>query len=120
MKRRRRAIRRKNPQLVTLLANPNGATRAQVAAAIAASKRFHGVAPKKLRTVQGSGPPLVALGDMQAIEYRPTRGHRRGPAFRHKFGRGAVLAATADGKELVVIPANGKPFRVDWERGIVG
>lgn len=111
---KRRAKKRRNPDLLTLT-NPKGR-----AAAAAAFERFHRTAPKAIRKLAGKGESLVALGDLLEVVYRPTRGQRRGPAFVHKFGRGAVLAATADGLELVIVPGKGKPFRVDWERGIVG
>lgn len=89
-------------------------------AAVAAYEAFHEVAPRKVRSVNvpGSGD-LVALGDLVEIVYRPTRGARRGPAFVHKFGAGAVVAASPDGTELVLVPGR-RPFRVDWRRGIIG
>lgn len=88
--------------------------------ALAAFRTFHEVDPKEIveRSIPAVRGDLVALGDLVAICYRPTRGWRRGPAFEHRFGRGAILAATADGKALVLIPGP-KPFRVDWRRGIV-
>lgn len=113
MKRKRKRSRG-NPDLITLSANPSSA------AAAAAFEKFHRTKPKSIRQLGGKGPSLIALGDLLEVVYRPTRGVRRGPAFVHKFGRGAVLAATADGRELVCVPGKGKPFRVDWERGIVG
>lgn len=90
------------------------------AAAVEAFQRFHETAPRRVVQVKvpGSGD-LVALGDLVEIVYRPTRGARRGPAFVHKFGVGAILAASVDGRELVLVPGR-RPFRVDWERGIVG
>ena len=89
-------------------------------AAVVAYEAFHEVKPHKVRTVNvaGSGD-LVALGDLVEIVYRPTRGARRGPAFVHKFGAGAVVAASPDGSELVLVPGR-RPFRVDWHRGIIG
>jgi hypothetical protein len=107
---------RKNPHLMTL-SNP---ARGDAAAAARAYERFHRTKPKSVRVLGGKGRTLVALGDLLEVIYRPTRGARRGPAFVHKFGQGAVLAATADGAELVLVPAPGRPFRVDWDRGIVG
>lgn len=122
---------RRNAQLLTLY---NPATRAQVAqllrspawrarlaAAAKAYREFHGVDPRELRIVPG-GPDraLVAMGDLREVVYRPTRGARRGPAFFHKFGKGAVLAATVDGRDLVNVPGEGRPFVVKWDRGIVG
>jgi hypothetical protein len=105
---------RRNPSLLTLT-NPG-----DLAAARRAFRRFHHVDPKRVRKVPGSGPPLIALGMLREVVYQPTRGARKGPAFVHKFGKGATLASTADGKTLLVIPATGKPFRVDWSRGIIG
>lgn len=89
-------------------------------AAVVAYEAFHEAAPHKVRSVNvaGSGD-LVALGDLVEIVYRPTRGARRGPAFVHKFGAGAVVAASPDGTELVLVPGR-RPFRVDWHRGIIG
>jgi len=115
MKRRRKAKRR-NPDLL-VLTNPN-----TVAEAKAAYRRFHGIDCKRtrqLQTVPGV-QALVALGDLKEIVYKPTKGARRGPAFVHKFGAGAVLAATPDGKHVYLVPAAGRPFRVDFERGIIG
>lgn len=117
--RRPAAKRRRNPELVTigLAGNPS---RAPSAAALAAFRRFHDADPSGLRDLGPGMPDLVALGDLQAIVYRPTRSVRSGPAFEHQFGRGAILAATVDGRRLFCLPAKGKPFRVDWERGIIG
>lgn len=98
-------------------ANPSSAA---MAAALRAYREFHGVEPQKQRQVAGSAPVLVALGQLREVVYQPTRGDRKGPAFFHRFGRGAWLAATPDGKSLVLVPAAGKPFRVKWDRGIVG
>lgn len=124
MKRRRRRAaapkrRRRNPELVTigLAGNPS---RAPSAAAIAAFRRFHQADPSGLRELGPGMPDLIALGDLKAIVYRPTRSARSGPAFEHQFGRGAILAATVDGKRLFCLPAKGKPFHVDWNRGIIG
>lgn len=105
--------RRANPSLMTLT-NPVPSD------ALAAYRKFHRRAPTGVRKLGGKGPALVALGDLVEIVYKPTKGARRGPAFVHKFNAGAVLAATPDGRELVLLPSPRKPFRVDWERGIVG
>lgn len=113
-----RAQRRANPKLLTMVANPS--KRQPSAAAIAAFREFHETDPKAIRQIPGKGPDLIALGDLVEIVYRPTRGARRGPAFVHKFGRGAVLAATVDGQQLVLLPSPRKPFRVKWDRGIIG
>lgn len=112
----RKGKRARNPLLVTL-SNPTAASEAK---ALAAFRRFHRAEPSGVRDLGGKGPVLVALGDLVEVVYRPTRGARRGPAFVHRFGRGGVLAATADGRELVLIPSATRPFRVDWARGIVG
>jgi len=112
MKRRRK----RNPDLL-VIGNPVG--RGGQAAA-EAYKRFHGRAPDRVRNLGGKGPALVALGDLVEVVYRPTRGARRGAAYVHKFGAGAVLAATPDGRELVIVPGRARPFVVDWEQGIVG
>ena len=112
-----RKRRRRNPELVQLL-NPHGG--GSLEAAKRAYLEFHGVEPKKVRKLPPGFPNLVAVGDLREITYRPTRGARRGPAFVHTFARGAVLAATPDGKQLVLLPHGKKPFRVDWDQGIVG
>lgn len=114
--RRRRRRRRRNPSLMTLT---NPAPR-DAAAADAAYRKFHGVAPRRRRKLGGKGPTLIALGDLIEIVYQPRRGARKGPAYVHKFARGAVVAATVDGRELVLLPSPKRPYRVDWERGIVG
>lgn len=112
------AARRCNPTLMTL-SNPYH-TGNTMDAARQAYETFHEMAPQKTRDLGGDGPPLVALGELIEVVYKPTRGARRGPAFVHEFARGAVLAATPDGRELVLLPSPKKPFRVDWQRGIVG
>lgn len=112
--------KRRNPHLLTLT-NPAPKKAAKnVAAAARAYREFHGIEPKKVRKLGGEGEALVALGDLLEVVYRPTKGQRRGPAFVHKFGRGAVIAATPDGLQIVLVPAPRKPFQVDWSRGIVG
>lgn len=107
--------RRRNPDLLTL-SNPS---RADLARARAAYVRFHGVNPKEVRRGRGRGV-FIVLGELREVVYQPRRGQRRGPAFFHKFGRGAKLAASVDGKRLILVPRKGKPHRVDWERGIIG
>lgn len=109
--------RRANPLLLTL---HNPASPTTKAAALAAFREFHRTEPREVTRLPGDGPPLVVLGDLVEIVYRPTRGARRGPAFVHKFGAGARVAATSDGRQLVLLPNARKPFRVDWKRGIIG
>lgn len=91
------------------------------AAAVRAFREFHECEPRGVRVVDvpGISGELIALGDLVEIVYRPTRGARRGPAFVHKFARGARVAATIDGKHLVLVPGP-RAFRVDWRRGIIG
>jgi hypothetical protein len=108
--------RRKNPELLTI-SNP---ARQEMVAAIAAYKKFHGVAPKVARRFGKGKGILIALGDAKELVYRPTRGQRRGPAFFHRFGKHAVVVSNADGSVLRIVPARGSRLRVDWERGIVG
>lgn len=109
---------RRNPTLMTL-SNPSRAGNTMDAAR-QAYQTFHEMPAPKARNLGGDGPPLVALGELVEVVYQPTRGARRGPAFVHRFRRGAVLAATPDGQELVLLPSPKKPFQVDWKRGIIG
>lgn len=120
MKKRRRP-RRRNPTVI-VASNParTRAKRAPSAAALAAFRRFHDDQPPAVTDLGPGMPDLVALGELREIVYRPTIGARRGPAFVHRFGRGARLAASIDGKRLFLVPAAGKPFRVDWDLGIIG
>lgn len=113
----RARYRRRNPLLLTLTNPSKTATRAE---ALAAFRKFHETDPKDVSRLPGDGPPLICLGDLVEIVYRPTRGARRGPAFVHKFGPGARVAATVDGEHLVLLPNPRRPFRVDWSKGIVG
>ena len=109
--------RRRNPELLTLT-NP---ARLGDAAARAAFRKFHRVEPSGVREL--GGPPgitLVALGDLVELVYRPSKGARRGPAFVHRFKAGATVAATADGRHVLLVANASRPFRVDFERGIVG
>lgn len=107
--------RRRNPHLLTIAGNPARIDRA----ALAAYRKFHGVDPKSVvRVGKGSGV-LVALGDLIDLVYKPHRGERRGPAWIHRFGKGAVLAATPDGSKLFIVDTKGKRRMVDWHRGIV-
>lgn len=105
---------RRNPLLV--LHNPTPST-----AALAAFRKFHDADPQDVRTLPKGFPDLVALGTLRHVIYQPTHSARSGPAFKHRFGPGRhVLAATIDGKSLYIIPDKGRPFRVDWQRGIIG
>lgn len=107
---------RKNPALV-VLHNPTEPS----AAALEAFRRFHDADPQDIRPLPKGLPDLVALGTLRHVIYQPTHSARSGPAFKHRFGPGRhVLAATVDGKHLYIIPDKGKPFRVDWDRGIIG
>lgn len=107
------ARRRRNPDLVTI-ANPS---RAELARALTAYRRFHGVDPKKVTRGKGKGV-LVALGELREIVYQPRRGQRRGPAFFHNFKPGNVLAVTADGKRLVIVDRRSRKA-VDFDLGII-
>jgi len=89
-----------------------------VAAAVRAYKQFHGVDPKKAFKLGKRGPVLVALGELREIVYQPRRGERRGPAYFHHFKPGNLLAATADGKRLVIVDRKGRTA-VDFDLGIV-
>lgn len=110
---RKRSKRRKNPQL--LVVNPS---RADLVKARAAYREFHGVEPTKALKLGGKGPVLVALGELREIVYQPRRGHRKGPAFFHHFKPGNLLAATTDGKRLVIIDRRNRRS-VDFSLGIV-
>jgi len=122
---RRRAVktagraRRRNGELVTLLAG-NPAPKPS-AAARAAFKRFHAVDVQKVAAIDLPGE-WIALGELREVVYRPLpkEGARSGAEYFHTFGKGARLAASVDGKRLVLIPKKGRPFRVDWNLGIVG
>lgn len=105
--------RRSNPDLLIL--NP------EVQKAVAAYKRFHHVEPKDAIKIGKGKRALIALGDALEIVYRPTRGARKGPAFVHRFGKGAVILATdAEGRDLYLVRSKGSKMHVDFERGIVG
>lgn len=106
--------RRKNPQLLTI-GNPS---KRDLAAAVRAYKQFHGVDPRKALELGGKGPVLVALGELREIVYQPRRGERRGPAYFHHFKPGNLLAATPDGKRLVIVDRKGRTA-VDFDLGIV-
>lgn len=108
--------RRRNPQILTI-GNPRGRT--ELAKAVRAYERFHGVKPKVAKKGKGTGV-WIELGKAREVIYEPTKGERRKAPYRHKFGRGAVLAASADGKRLAIFPGSGSRMRVDWARGIVG
>lgn len=114
VRRKKAPRRRKNPQLLTVLGNP---VRAEMAKAVAAYRRFHGVAPKKMSRGGGKGV-LIALGELREIVYQPRRGERRGPAFAHAFKAGNVLAVTPDGKKLVIVDRKRRKA-VDFDLGIV-
>lgn len=116
---------RKNPDRMTwhkakVVGKKRRETAKQLRAAEKAYRRFHGVDPATVKKVPGRAPVLVALGQLKEVVYQPTRGVRKGPAFFHVFGKGATLAATPDGKHLILVPRLGKPFKVKWDRGIVG
>lgn len=117
---RSRKGKRENGQLLTILANPALSRSSVNPKALAAFRKFHQVEPKKLIKLPKGAPDLIVMGTLREVVYQPTRGVRKGPAFFHRFGKGARLAATVDGKQVFLIPDKGKPFRVDWERGIIG
>lgn len=111
-----RKRRRRNPELLTIY-NP---ARSELAAAEKRYREFHGVAPEKVRRIGAGKGVLIALGTLKELVYQPRRGHRRGPAFFHRFGPGAVLAASVDGREVRIVKPTGRPVRVKWDRGITG
>lgn len=111
--RRRKRRPRKNPQLLTI--NP---TDRQVAAAVRAYRQFHGVDPKRAIKLGPRGGVLVALGELREIVYQPRRGARKGPAYFHHFQPGNLLAATPDGKRLVIVDRKNRRA-VDFDLGIV-
>lgn len=114
-KKTKRRRRKKNPELLTIAGNP--AERFDAAAR--AYRTFHGVEPKKARRIGKGKGVLIALGDVGEIVYKTRRGDRKGPAWWHRFKRGAVLAGSPDGKHLCIIDTTGKTQLVDWERGII-
>lgn len=117
---KKKRARRRNAELVTLLAgNPSRLQPSK--GARAAFRRFHGVDVQKLRQIALPGE-WVALGELLDLSYRPKpKGGARSDAdYVHRFKRGAIVAASVDGKRLVLIPNGSKPFKVDWDLGIVG
>lgn len=114
---RKRATAKANPQLLTI---GNPASSKELAAALKAYRRFHGCDPKQTSKVpNGEGRVLIALGELRRIDYRPSRGDRRGPTWFHHFRPGVVLAATPDGKQLFIVDRKTGKRLVDWERGII-
>jgi|KBSSwiStaDraftv2_1062776.scaffolds.fasta_scaffold02978_6 hypothetical protein len=111
--------RKRNPVLVTLH-NPTPKAFAEGSTGRKRYETFHGVPPPRFRNLGPAFPDCIALGDLREVVYKPTIGHRKGPAFFHRFGKGAKLAASLDGTRLFIVPGKGKPFRFDPERGIVG
>lgn len=105
---------RRNPHLLTI-GNPSP----DMAAAIRAYKRFHGIAPPPGSIKYGDGNGvLIALGELSRIDYRPRKGDRRGPIWFHHFKPGCVLCTDPAGRRLVVLDRHGKRL-VDFDRGIV-
>ena len=90
------------------------------AEALEAYERFHGVAPKRWRRIGDGEEVLIALGELERVIYGPKRGDRAGVGYYHDFRPGATLAASVDGKRLFMLPSKRRPFRVKWDRGIVG
>jgi hypothetical protein len=117
---RRRQVAIRKPRKRTLapaqVAHPSSLKRA-----VAAYRRFHGVPPVSARRLPGKGRGvLISMGALREIVYQPRRGDRRGPAFTHRFGRGAVLAVSPDGQHLYIVKTDGSRMRVDFDRGIIG
>lgn len=105
--------RKGNPHLLTI-GNPE-----DIAAAVRAYERFHGVKPKPGQIHHGRGKGiLIALGELDRIDYRPRRGDRAGPIWFHHFKPGCVLCTDPDGRRLVVLDRSGKRL-VDFDRGII-
>jgi hypothetical protein len=102
----------RNPQLA-ILSNPRDLDLARKA-----FRQFHATDPREVRRIGKGRKVLVALGDLRELVYQTRRGHRRGPAWFHKFGRGSKLAATPDGRRLFIVTPKGK-VAVDWKRGII-
>lgn len=108
--------RRANPQLM-VLGNP---CPTELSSATVAYRKFHGVEPKTSSKIpNGTGRVLIALGELTCIDYRPSRGSRKGPTWWHKFGPGVVLASDADGQNLYIVDRKTGKRLVDWTRGIV-
>lgn len=110
----KRRARRRNPELMTV-ANPS---RSDLTRAVAQYRRFHGVDPKKATKLGRGKGVLIALGELRELVYQPRRGHRKGPAFFHNFKPGSVLAATPDGKKLVIVDRKNRKA-VDFDLGVV-
>lgn len=112
------ALRRVNPLLMTVT-NPRKAKAGSLEAARKAYRTFHGVeAGKPVRFGPGN-LVLLAIGDLKEIIYKPSKGDRKGPAWYHQFGKGAILATDPEGKKLYIVDRSGK-IRVDFDRGIIG
>jgi hypothetical protein len=90
---------------------------------------FHGIQPRP-RMVRYEAPvePLVAIGDLVNIEYKPRRGCRAGTHFTHESGdtgtrilkTNLILAVDATGKNFFLLRKNGSRYPVFTERGIIG
>jgi len=87
--------------------------------AVDAFETFHGGVEPRVRRIGKGNRVLIEIGRLREVVYQPRRGDRRGPAWVHKV-RGARLAATPDGKQLVIVIDPKHPMRFDPERGIVG
>lgn len=93
-------------------------------------KKFHGMKDAKVSYVDYEPPkqPLVNLGELISIEYRPMfESQSKGTAFYHKMGdtgkklfKSNCILAT-DGKNFFIIRKSKKINRPKFtERGIIG
>lgn len=105
---------KRNPNLVTIT-NP---AKRDLQKAVDAYREFHGVDPESMFRLGKGNKVLVALGELKEVVYQPRRGHRKGPAFFHKFKPGNVLAVSSDGRELRIVDTK-RRRAVKFDRGIV-
>lgn len=114
-RKKRGKARAKNPTLA-VLGNPQSLSKAK-----AEYERFHGVECEKVTQVGEGKEPVIALGTLEQIRYRPSRGERKGPTWFHDFKtKGLILAASPDGKRLYIVDKRGGKARlVDWDKGII-
>lgn len=100
---------------------PKNANPSPIAEAAKLSERFHGAAPRKVRSVHIRWPKaMMRIGSCAQVDYRSDKWDGKERQYFHKFGQGAELYADtkpqADGSMIMLI--RGK-FRIKPE-GITG